>query len=777
MADRKISELAQLTAPADGDYVEIIDASVSADADKNKRLTLSRLKTFLGVGRIPADNPGNNKVWKTDGSGTPGWRDDATGGSSTLADGSVTTAKLANDAVTSAKIQDTLLANMVNVGRQGTVDYMTGDTGGDVDFTRDGTGTSADLRGTIRANAVGTSKLAAAVRTVLGRVPTATTSSDRGKVWKVPTGSDTPEWLDDATAAGGSGLSAVSVQAELEGDGTSGDPIGIKAAGVTAAMLAANVIPARAGAFTQADETKLDGIEAGAQVNVGVEFTTADHSKLDGIEAGAQANVGVEFTTADNSKLDGIAAGAEVNPTDAEIGDKAFSNPPSDLSSAEQTAVRTAIGAGTGSGGTGTPVAVANPQELTAGTSTLQVGGATLGTEMADNVSVTIPITALGAGGLASGLSSNQFTLKAGAYLIFVHMDEIWNTTSSSNALQYRSTVALEITGTLPAGTIHDPMPHYFRGAIQSDPGEAAAQAYVYLPADTQVGLALVSYPGIGEDSGSSKNLNYHCTIDQVHIFPMGGVKGDKGDPGSGGGGGTDVAAHTPADGDDELAGVDIGGTDYEIVDRQGRDRLHAVEQRVHPIREVPQTWADVSDGTAGWTAPAGLLTTVGAVAALTFANTARTGTSAQFVYVRIPVGAIQSSYRFAYAITGGSEAGETHNRVLGTWSGERVGSDSSWQYYRIGFYEGSGFSGGKLQFGGSDLFEWEGTLTRNAVEDQLEAIGVPQAINALKNVTRDLHLDGATRLVKNSAAATAAVARVAIANSSLQGIEAGTAI
>ena len=36
-------------------------------------------------------------------------------------------------------------------------------------------------------------------------------------------------------------------------------------------------------------------------------------------------------------------------PTDPEIGDKAFSNPPADLTDTEKTAVRTAIGAGTGS--------------------------------------------------------------------------------------------------------------------------------------------------------------------------------------------------------------------------------------------------------------------------------------------------------------------------------------------------------------------------------------------------------------------------------------------
>ncbi|MCY3595547.1 MAG: hypothetical protein OXH01_09980, partial [Bacteroidetes bacterium] len=211
---------------------------------------------------------------------------------------------------------------------------------------------------------------------------------------------------------------------------------------------------------------------------------------------------------------------------------------------------------------------------------------------------------------------------------------------------------------------------------------------------------------------------------------------------------GTSVAAHTPAAGDAELAGIDIGGTDYEIVDRESRDRLHDVEQRVHPIREVPRTWSDITDTSAGWVVDDSLAPTY---AGLSFAQTAVSGTAAQFVYVRVPVGARQSNYRFQYTVSGGAQNGETHNRVLGTWSGEQVASDSSWLYYRISFYEGDGFSAGKVQAGGSDSFEWEGSLTKDSVETQLDALGIPQQIDALKNVTRDLHLDGATKLVKNT--------------------------
>ena len=52
--------------------------------------------------------------------------------------------------------------------------------------------------------------------------------------------------------------------------------------------------------------------------NIGVEFTNANRTKLSGIETGADVNIGVEFTNANRTKLSGIDTGAEANLDDYE---------------------------------------------------------------------------------------------------------------------------------------------------------------------------------------------------------------------------------------------------------------------------------------------------------------------------------------------------------------------------------------------------------------------------------------------------------------------------
>ena len=187
--------------------------------------------------------------------------------------------------------------------RQDAIDLLVGDTGGDIDFTRHGAGDTADLRGSIRADAVGATEIDNTLLATINRAPSIPGGSDSNKVWKTD-GSGNPGWRDDATTAGGGG------------------------------------------------------------------------------EANVQSDWDVTDTTSD--------AFIRNKPTDAQIGDKAFSNPPTDLSTAEQTAVRTAIGAGTGSGGGSFVPSAANLYSavlslLEAGTNITIAGDGT------DEITITAP--------------------------------------------------------------------------------------------------------------------------------------------------------------------------------------------------------------------------------------------------------------------------------------------------------------------------------------------------------------------------------------------------
>ncbi|MCP3684651.1 MAG: hypothetical protein GY861_18445 [bacterium] len=57
--DKKISALTTLSTPADNDYMPIVDVSESADADKNKKILISGLKTELGDVVGPSSSTNN----------------------------------------------------------------------------------------------------------------------------------------------------------------------------------------------------------------------------------------------------------------------------------------------------------------------------------------------------------------------------------------------------------------------------------------------------------------------------------------------------------------------------------------------------------------------------------------------------------------------------------------------------------------------------------------------------------------------------------------------
>ena len=81
-------------------------------------------------------------------------------------------------------------------------------------------------------------------------------------------------------------------------------------------------------------------------------MSALDKDKLDSIASSAEVNVQSDWNTTNTTNDSFIRNKPTIPslPTDSEIGDKAFSNPPTDLTDAEKTAARNAIGAGTGSG-------------------------------------------------------------------------------------------------------------------------------------------------------------------------------------------------------------------------------------------------------------------------------------------------------------------------------------------------------------------------------------------------------------------------------------------
>ena len=90
----------------------------------------------------------------------------------------------------------------------------------------------------------------------------------------------TPAGLKAVTdSLGTGGIATVNTDATITGDGDT-DPLSV------------------ANPFTQSDEDKLDGVESGAQRNVGQEYTQTEKTKLGTVDAGAEVNVNADWNAA-----------------------------------------------------------------------------------------------------------------------------------------------------------------------------------------------------------------------------------------------------------------------------------------------------------------------------------------------------------------------------------------------------------------------------------------------------------------------------------------------
>ena len=151
-------------------------------------------------------------------------------------------------------------------------------------------------------------------------------------------------------------------------------------------------------------------------------FTPADETKLDGIAEGAEVNVNADWketSPTDDSFI-------QNKPTDAQIGDAAFSNPPSDLSDAEKTAVQTAIGALIGGR-----------------TETISFNNNTTNLKPTDSARAITPkstdpidvVVGSGDARILSSVAGNNFSVAPGLYLIEIDSDVTG--TGSNSGIQF----------------------------------------------------------------------------------------------------------------------------------------------------------------------------------------------------------------------------------------------------------------------------------------------------------------------------------------------------
>lgn len=182
-----------------------------------------------------------------------------------------------------------------------------------------------------------------------------------------------------------------------------------------------------AGLLTGADKTKLDGIQAGAQVNVATNLSNTPAASTVSVNSStgtnttlpaATASAAGVMTSADKSKLDGIAAGAEVNVNadwNATSGDALILNKPTIPSGVTDLSYTTAASTGTVNSSTGTnatiPAATTSLAGLLTGADKTKLDGIQAGAQV--NVATNLSNTPAASTLTVNSSTGNNTTLPA----------------------------------------------------------------------------------------------------------------------------------------------------------------------------------------------------------------------------------------------------------------------------------------------------------------------------------------------------------------------------
>ena len=329
-ADQTASEIKTLIASSPLDNSHLANNAVGTSEVADDAITAAKLANSINT------DIANNTAKVTNATHTG----DVTGATSlTIAQDAVTTSKIAADAIVGAKIADNAIDSEHYTNGSIDTEHIADDavTAAKLANTSVTAGTYNTANITVDAQGRITSAAAGTANVTDGQITTAKLADDA-----VTTDKLANSIVSDITA---NNAKVTNVTTNLSTTTATASVVINSSDGTNATI--GEATSSAAGVMSTTHHDKLDGIEAGAEVNptnaeirTAVEaasnsnvFTDADHSKLDGIEAAATADQTAseiktlyesnsdtnEFSDAEQSKLAGIEASATADQTASEI--------------------------------------------------------------------------------------------------------------------------------------------------------------------------------------------------------------------------------------------------------------------------------------------------------------------------------------------------------------------------------------------------------------------------------------------------------------------------